>query len=85
MSVIGDGAGELELRWTKKVCRFFLESPQSYSSDLPRSKKLLFMLAEIEQLDDSKNHHAGAAALLAQAPLDAAAVRSTDRRRLVVG
>ncbi|MBL8820107.1 MAG: hypothetical protein JNL58_29050 [Planctomyces sp.] len=45
----------------------FLEAPERYSSDLPRSKKLLFVISEIEQLDTSPTRDAAAAALLARA------------------
>jgi len=42
----------------------FLEPPQEYAANLPRAKKLLFVLEEIEKLDRSKERHAAAAALV---------------------
>ena len=47
----------------------FLEAPQVYEACLPRAKKLLFVLTEIERLDDSQKRNAAAAALLARARL----------------
>jgi hypothetical protein len=47
----------------------FLEAPPQYSADLPRSKKLLFILDEIEKLDHTPQHNAAAAAVLARARL----------------
>ncbi|MBI3865755.1 MAG: hypothetical protein HY290_28100 [Planctomycetia bacterium] len=47
----------------------FLEPPPQYAPDLPRSKKLLFVLAEIERLDNSAKRHSAAAALFARARL----------------
>lgn len=47
----------------------FLDPPADYTSDLPRAKKLLFVLDEIERLDTSPQRHAAAEALLARARL----------------
>lgn len=47
----------------------FLESPREYVATLPRSKKLLFVLDEIEKLDRSMTRNAAAAALFARARL----------------
>ena len=47
----------------------FLDPPAAYTPDLPRAKKLLFVLDEIERLDTSPQRHAAAEALLARARL----------------
>jgi uncharacterized protein YfaS (alpha-2-macroglobulin family) len=47
----------------------FLDPPPQYSADLPRSRKLLFVLAEIERLDTSVKRDDAAAALFARARL----------------
>ena len=47
----------------------FLEPPRAYEAGLPRSKKLLFALEEIERLDKSSKRNTAAAALLARARL----------------
>ncbi len=47
----------------------FLEPPPAYSPELPRSKKLLFLLAEVERLDRSTKRNAAAEALLTRARL----------------
>ena len=85
MNAIFAGTGGWSWRLDRDGQPIFLDPPAEYTPDLPRAKKLLFVLEEIERLDTSPQRHAAAEALLARARLMRRLIRPADRRRLVVG